>query len=79
MRNDIAEFKNMLTKYKSTISIALDDTNLYVLLLNSLWTKLMLYSHKAAVTADVLKEYKELIINTTSDLQDHLQDINQRL
>jgi len=31
------------------------------------------------VTADVLKEYKELITNTTSDLEDHLQEIERKL
>jgi chromosome segregation ATPase len=36
-------------------------------------------SRTAAVTADVLKEYKELIANTTSDLEDHLQEIEIKL
>jgi len=31
MGDDIAGFKNMLAGYKSTISIALGDANLYVL------------------------------------------------
>jgi hypothetical protein len=36
MGNDIAGFKNMLAGYKSTISIALGDANLYVLLFSLL-------------------------------------------
>jgi len=36
-------------------------------------------SRTAAVTADVLAEYKELINDTTSDLEDHLQAIDRRL
>src|SRR5271170_2930397 len=36
-------------------------------------------SRTATVTADVLKEYKELISNTTSDLEDHLQEIEGKL
>jgi hypothetical protein len=36
-------------------------------------------SRTAAVTVDVLKEYKEMISNTTSDLEDHLQEIERKL
>jgi hypothetical protein len=36
-------------------------------------------SRTATVTAGVLKEYKELITNTTSDLEDHLQEIERKL
>jgi Fungal N-terminal domain of STAND proteins len=36
-------------------------------------------SRTATVTADILKEYKELITNTTSDLEDHLQEIERKL
>jgi len=36
-------------------------------------------SRTAKVTAGVLKEYKELIAQTTSDLEDHLQEIEKRL
>jgi chromosome segregation ATPase len=38
-----------------------------------------LRSRKAAVTTNVVKEYKEMITNTTSDLEDHLQEIDKRL
>jgi hypothetical protein len=33
----------------------------------------------AVVTTKVLNEYKEMIDNTTSDLQEHLEDINKKL
>ena len=39
----------------------------------------MSQSHQAVVTANVLKEYKEIIRNTTSDLEEHLQEIDTRL
>lgn len=63
MRDDIVGFKNMLAGYKSTISIALGDANMRM----------------AAITVNVLKEYKQLITNTTSDLEDHLGKINNKL
>jgi chromosome segregation ATPase len=37
------------------------------------------HSRTAAVTVNVLKEYKEMITNTTSDLEDHLQEIDNKL
>lgn len=33
----------------------------------------------AAITINVLKEYKQLISNTTSDLEEHLENINHKL
>jgi hypothetical protein len=36
-------------------------------------------SRRAVVTADVVKEYKDMISNTTSDLQEHLQAIESKL
>jgi ABC-type transporter Mla subunit MlaD len=39
----------------------------------------MSQSRQAIVTANVLKEYKEMITNTTSDLEEHLQEIDTRL
>jgi predicted nucleic acid-binding Zn-ribbon protein len=38
-----------------------------------------LYSRSVAVTAAVLKEYKDLITNTTTDLEDHLKEIDDKL
>ncbi|KAE9378847.1 hypothetical protein N431DRAFT_363556 [Stipitochalara longipes BDJ] len=60
---DIAGFKNMLAGYKSTIAIALGDANM----------------RKAVITIKVLNEYKEMISNTTADLEEHLQSIDNRL
>lgn len=37
------------------------------------------HSRTAAVTIDVLNQYKELITNTTSDLEEHLQAIDEKL
>jgi DNA repair exonuclease SbcCD ATPase subunit len=42
-------------------------------------TNALLYRRTAAVTATVLKEYKEMIANTTTDLEDHLQKIDNKL
>jgi hypothetical protein len=36
-------------------------------------------SRKSVVTVGVLKEYKQVIANTTADLEDHLQEIDKRL
>jgi len=37
------------------------------------------HSRKAAVIANVLREYKEMLTNTTSDLEEHLQKISDIL
>ena len=37
------------------------------------------HSRTAAVTANVVKEYKEMIKITTTDLEEHLQAINNKL
>jgi len=63
MGNDITGFKNMLAGYKSTITIALCGANL----------------RTSAVTVNVLNEYQEMIKNTTSDLEDHLQNVDSKL
>lgn len=39
----------------------------------------MLHSRTVNVTSSVVKEYKELITNTTSDLEDHLKEIDAKL
>lgn len=63
MGGDIVGFKDMLAGYKSTISIALGSANI----------------RTAAITVKVLKEYQEMITNTTSDLEDHFQKIDNKL
>ncbi|EDN04893.1 predicted protein [Histoplasma mississippiense (nom. inval.)] len=39
----------------------------------------MAYSRRTTVTATVLNEYRDMIKNTTSDLEDHLQDVENKL
>ncbi|KAI9709020.1 MAG: hypothetical protein M1828_002554 [Chrysothrix sp. TS-e1954] len=63
MGYDIAGFKDMLAGYKSTISIALGGATL----------------RTSTITVGVLHEYQKMISNTSSDLEEHLEDINQRL
>ncbi|OKP13318.1 hypothetical protein PENSUB_993 [Penicillium subrubescens] len=63
MGGDITKFKDMLSSYKSTISIALAYANL----------------RTTKTTRAVLEEYKNLIENTRCDLENHLQDIQEKL
>ncbi|EGC46698.1 conserved hypothetical protein [Histoplasma capsulatum var. duboisii H88] len=63
MGEDIERFRWMLAGYKSTINIAIADATF----------------RRSNVTAAVLIEYKDMIANTTSDLEDHLQDIENKL
>ena len=71
MGDDITGFKNALAGYKSTIAIALGDANMYVLhrfcgvIANSLHN-----SRTATVTADLLDQYKEMIQDTSADLEE---------
>ncbi|KAL5342678.1 hypothetical protein BJX70DRAFT_269051 [Aspergillus crustosus] len=60
---DITNYKNMLVNYKETINIALGGATL----------------QSVVITAQVLKEYKGMIQNTTSDLHDQLDEIEGRL
>ncbi|KAI1858262.1 hypothetical protein JX265_010930 [Neoarthrinium moseri] len=63
MDGDVMHFTNMLAGYKSTIAIALADANL----------------RSTSVTLRVLNEYKDMIQSTTLDLEDHLENINEKL
>lgn len=81
MGDDVLGFKEMLAGYKSTISIALADANLYVgrpLPVIGLSNNVC-NSRRATITAEVVQEYKEMIANTTSDLEEHLQNIEEKL
>ncbi|EXJ75896.1 uncharacterized protein A1O5_00404 [Cladophialophora psammophila CBS 110553] len=60
---DIVGFKNIIGAYKSTITIALADVNI----------------RHTMVTSQLLREYKEMIDNTTSDLQEILEQTNNEL
>lgn len=42
-------------------------------------TNALSHSRNSIVTVSVLKEYKEVITNTTADLEDHLQEIDKKL
>ncbi|KAF2466033.1 uncharacterized protein BDR25DRAFT_377689 [Lindgomyces ingoldianus] len=63
MGNDIVGFKNLLAGYKSTIRIAIGDANL----------------RATAVSANAIQEFKELLENTTADLQEHLKNLDDKL
>ncbi|OBT53629.1 hypothetical protein VE04_08416 [Pseudogymnoascus sp. 24MN13] len=63
MGGDINAFKNMLGGYKSTIAIALGDANI----------------RTTNVTISLLNEYNTMIANTTSDLKEHLQELDEKL
>ncbi|KIX00856.1 uncharacterized protein Z518_09921 [Rhinocladiella mackenziei CBS 650.93] len=60
---DIGSFRNVIGAYKSTIAIALADVNI----------------RYTTVTTQLLRQYKEMIDNTTSDLQEILQQNDQEL
>ncbi|OGM41919.1 hypothetical protein ABOM_009807 [Aspergillus bombycis] len=63
MGGDITDLRTALAGYKATINIALGGATF----------------RQAAVTVNVLEEYKQMIAEATSDLQDHLQGINERV
>ncbi|RYP34922.1 hypothetical protein DL768_011029 [Monosporascus sp. mg162] len=63
LQGDINDFRTMLAGYKSTINIALANANIRV----------------AAITPQVLEDYKDLITDTTADLQDHLRSLEQQV
>ncbi|EGY23412.1 uncharacterized protein VDAG_04850 [Verticillium dahliae VdLs.17] len=64
LKGDISDFKEMLAGYKSTINIALANVNLRVV---------------ASITPNALEEYKDLIRDITSDLQEHMQRLDERV
>ncbi|KAL2827135.1 hypothetical protein BDW59DRAFT_57913 [Aspergillus cavernicola] len=61
--DDIANYKNVLANYKATINIALGGATF----------------QSVAVTRQVLQDYKDMIQNTTSDLQERLNEIEENL
>ncbi|KAL7945401.1 hypothetical protein V8C42DRAFT_345007 [Trichoderma barbatum] len=63
MGGDIRDFKDMLAGYKSTISIALGSLNM----------------QNVQVTREAMDQYKEMIRETTADLEAHLRDIDDKL
>ncbi|KAK4140189.1 uncharacterized protein C8A04DRAFT_40126 [Dichotomopilus funicola] len=63
MGDGIDEFRRMLAGYKSTINIALADANL----------------RQSSVTTEGLEAYKVMIKDATTDLEDRLQSIDEKL
>ncbi|KIW87200.1 uncharacterized protein Z519_12102 [Cladophialophora bantiana CBS 173.52] len=63
MGEDIDGFRRLLAGYKLTINIALTDANL----------------RKSSVTAESLESYKDLIQIATTDLEAHLESIDEKL
>ncbi|GFF97418.1 hypothetical protein IFM47457_11383 [Aspergillus lentulus] len=63
MGGNISNLKATLSGYKATISITLGGATF----------------RQTTVTSNVLKEYKQIIAETTSDLQDHLLDLDSRV
>ncbi|KAK2608986.1 hypothetical protein QQS21_002466 [Conoideocrella luteorostrata] len=63
LQGDINDFRLMLAAHKSTINIALANANLRI----------------AAVPPDVLETYKDMIIDTTNDLDTHLKDLQDKI
>ncbi|KAF5857760.1 hypothetical protein ETB97_005291 [Aspergillus alliaceus] len=63
MGGDVTQLRTALAGYKATISIAIGGAT---------------FRH-ATVTVSVLHQYKQMIADATSDLHDHLQEIDDRV
>ncbi|PVH91133.1 hypothetical protein DM02DRAFT_620677 [Periconia macrospinosa] len=63
LQGDINDFRAMLAAHKSTINIALANANLRI----------------AAVTPEVLDDYKDMILDTKNDLNTHLKDLQKKI
>ncbi|RBA11871.1 hypothetical protein FPRO05_14150 [Fusarium proliferatum] len=63
LQGDINDFRIMLATYKSTINIALANANLCI----------------AAIPPDVLENYKDMICDTTIDLDNYLRDVQEKI
>ncbi|KAI5458951.1 hypothetical protein BGZ63DRAFT_360626 [Mariannaea sp. PMI_226] len=63
LQGDINDFKAMLAAYKSTINIALANANLRI----------------AAISPEVLEDYKDMISDVSSDLSTHMADIQAKI
>jgi HPt (histidine-containing phosphotransfer) domain-containing protein len=79
MGDDIAGFKNMIAGYRSIITIALCDANLYVVSITVLTKLTSQHRRTSVVTTKVLNEYQEKIEDTMSDLNEHLSSVNEKL
>lgn len=63
LQGDINDFKAMLAAHKATINIALANANLRI----------------AAVPPEVLEDYKDMICDTTIDLNAHMEDLQEKI
>ncbi|KAJ0413235.1 hypothetical protein BJY00DRAFT_306460 [Aspergillus carlsbadensis] len=63
MGEDITNYRNVLSNYKATINIAIGGATFQTV----------------AVTRQVLQDYKDMIQNTTTDLQERLNEIEDKL
>jgi chaperonin cofactor prefoldin len=79
--SDIVGFKNMLARYKATIGIAIGNINLYVFTIHCLFLKLIRLATRRTsdVNASVIQEFKIMLKDTTTDLRDHLESLDDRL
>ncbi|KAF5972071.1 hypothetical protein FBULB1_8902 [Fusarium bulbicola] len=64
LKCDITDIREILAGYKSTFTIALADANMRV---------------NTSISSEVLQEYKDMIRDTTSNLQDHMNRLDQKL
>ncbi|KAI6284164.1 hypothetical protein MCOR27_002919 [Pyricularia oryzae] len=62
-QGNINDFRNMLLRYKSTINIALTNANIRF----------------AAITPQILEDYKDLILDTTLNLKEHLESLKEKV
>ncbi|KAH7129670.1 hypothetical protein B0J13DRAFT_427001, partial [Dactylonectria estremocensis] len=64
LKGDISDFREMLAGYKSTINVVLANANMRAM---------------TSITPDALEEYKDLIRDTTNDLQEHMKRLEERV
>ncbi|KAG4275401.1 hypothetical protein FPRO04_14387 [Fusarium proliferatum] len=64
LKGDITDIREMLAGYKSTINIALASANMRVI---------------TSITPEALEEYKDMIRDTTNDLQGHMKRLEERV
>ncbi|KAG5805475.1 hypothetical protein H9Q74_008458 [Fusarium xylarioides] len=64
LKGDINDFREMVAGYKSTINVALVNANMRT---------------ATSITPNVLEEYKDMIRDTTNDLQEHMTRLEERV
>ncbi|KAJ6781862.1 hypothetical protein PWT90_06519 [Aphanocladium album] len=61
---DVTEFREMISAYKATISIAIANINIRL---------------TTSIKKEALDDYKHMMSDTTEDLKEHLSEINRRI